>query len=529
MIRVNEIKLTLNESQKDLRCKIAKRLKVTENEILNYHIVRESIDARDQIMISYSVDVELACEICTKHLKNVSTSTSIQYEYPKKGNRQEEGEIVIVGFGPSGMYASLLLAQMGYAPYVVEQGEAVEQRVQSVENFFKKGILNPRSNVQFGEGGAGTFSDGKLTTRSKDHRSHKVLEELIRYGAHNSIAYEAYPHIGTDRLRNIVKRMREDIITMGGSVHFCKKLTDLRIKNHKISEVCIDGEWIRCKALVLAVGHSARDTFLLLNQHQIAMEAKSFAVGVRIEHPQSFIDVSQYKESVGHPKLGRASYRLTHTTKKGRGVYSFCMCPGGCVVASSSNPNGLVVNGMSEYARDKENANSAILVQVTPNDFGKGLFDGMYFQEQLEKKAFILGGSNYFAPAQYVHDYLKISMPDCKKVQPSYQPGVHFCDLHELFPAFINEALEEGLHAFDNKIKGFIQRYNAVLTGVESRSSSPVRIIRDKEQLHSVSCTNLYPCGEGAGYAGGIVSAAIDGLKIAEKIIQIHAPKYEFM
>ncbi len=419
------------------------------------------------------------------------------------------------------MFAALLLAEMGYCPLVLERGEDVDHRLQKVERFWKEGKLDPNCNVQFGEGGAGTFSDGKLTARTKDLRSHKVLETFVAFGAPKEILYTWEPHIGSDRLRMIVKRIRQRIIELGGEVRFSTQLHDLCIENGKITKIKANEEWITCKALILAIGHSARDTFSVLEQHSVKMEQKSFAVGVRVEHPQAMINQAQWKRFADHPKLSAASYRLTHTTSTGRGVYTFCMCPGGSVVAGASQLGGVVTNGMSDYARDKENANSAILVQVHPNDVGKHILDGIRFQQNLEQKAFEAGGKNYYAPAQLIKDFMN-DVPSTKpgEVLPTYRPGIRLCALSSVLPPFVYASIQEALPVFDHKLHGFLYP-DAILTAVETRSSSPIRLLRHSETLESVGCAYLYPCGEGAGYAGGIVSAAIDGLRCAEKIIQV--------
>lgn len=525
MIRVNQIYLTLDEEKEQLKEKVAHKLRMPIEDILDMQIYRESIDARKQeVRFSYTVDVNVRNEKKYIRYKDVMETPKLDYDYPVPGVMKGNGKVIVAGFGPAGMFAALLLAQMGYCPYVVERGGNVDERVLKVEDFWEHGTLDQTCNVQFGEGGAGTFSDGKLTTRSKDLRSRKVLEEFVKFGAPEEILYQAYPHIGTDLLRGIVKKMREEIIRLGGEVHFHAQLTDFQMEVGQITSVKVNEEWTDCAAVLLAIGHSARDTFTLLKEKQLAMEAKAFAVGVRIEHPQTLINEAQYKTFANHPKLKAAEYRLTHKTVDGRGAYTFCMCPGGSVVASASEENGIVVNGMSEHARDKENANSAILVNVGPDDFGHDILDGVHFQRQLEQKAFQMGQGNYRAPAQLVKDYLA-NIPSTKigNVQPTYQPGVTLCDLHELFPSYINDALEEAILAFDRKLKGFAMG-NAIMTGVETRSSSPLRILRDHECLQSETLSNLYPCGEGAGYAGGIVSAAIDGLRCAEKIIETFAP-----
>lgn len=521
MIRINQLTLPLDKELSFLLDKAADKLRIPKEQIQELRIVKESVDARKHdVRFRYSVDVVVPDEERFLRFNDVVLAPDMTYVYPKMGALQRKHPIIVVGFGPAGMFAALLLAQMGYCPLVLERGGDVDERVCKVEAFWKDGSLDESCNVQFGEGGAGTFSDGKLTTRSKDLRSFKVLEEFVKFGAPKEILYEAHPHIGTDLLRDIVKRMRKEIIALGGEVRFHAQMDEIQVENNKITAVKVKDAWLPCDAVVLAIGHSARDSFAMLAQKNITMEAKSFAVGVRIEHPQVLVNQAQYKEFATHPKLKAAEYRLTHTTTSGRGVYTFCMCPGGSVVASASSQGKLVINGMSEHARDKENANSAILVQVHPSDYGENILDGVKFQEALEKKAFEIGGGNYHAPAQLVKDFLS-HQPSFSIgcVQPSYLPGVTLTNLHDIFPEYIQDALREGILAFDRKLKGFAME-DAIMTGVETRSSSPIRISRNTDSLASVCVDNLYPCGEGAGYAGGIVSAAIDGLRCGEKIIE---------
>lgn len=523
MLRIQQIKLTLSESLDQLPDKIIKKLHISSEDLLSWRIYRESLDARraTDVHFTYCIDCRVKHEeqVLRKHFKDVSRVQEYHYAYPKKGVIGLTHRPVVVGFGPAGMFAALLLAQMGYCPLVIERGQCVEDRVRRVEDFWQNGKLDPQSNVQFGEGGAGTFSDGKLTTRSKDLRVHKVLEELVRFGAPQDILYTAHPHIGTDLLRDIVKRLREEIIALGGEVRFSSCLQDLIIEQGELRGIVVNDEEIPVDQLILSIGHSARDTYRLLHARGVTMHPKAFAIGARIEHPQTLINEAQYKTLCGHPRLSAAEYRLTHTASNGRGVYTFCMCPGGSVVPSTSMEGGVVVNGMSEHARDRENANSALLVQIRPEDYGEHALDGIAYQEALEKKAFVLGGGAYRAPAQRVEDFLKHRASTAMgSVQPSYALGVTPCDLHEVLPAYVTSAMEEAITAMDHRLKGFAMG-DAVLTGVETRSSSPVRLERGKEDLQSLSVSGLYPCGEGAGYAGGIVSAAIDGIRCAEQII----------
>lgn len=523
MIRVHEIKLNIHQSKEEIPSLLLKKLHIKKEDLLSYRIFKESIDARkkDMIYFTYCIDCEVRNEemLLKKASSHYQKTPNYQYQSPKHGNTPITHRPIIIGFGPAGMLAALLLAQEGYCPIVYERGACVEKRIEDVEKFWTKGILNEITNVQFGEGGAGTFSDGKLTTRVKDLRSYKVLEEFVKHGAPEEILYEANPHIGTDRLRSLVKEIREVIIRLGGELHFESKVEQFEITNNKLTSLYVNDTWVPCENVIVAIGHSARDTFHVLHKSNVDMSAKAFAVGVRIEHDQQFINKNQYGSFFENPKLPVASYRFVHTANNGRGVYTFCMCPGGVVVPSSSSQGELVVNGMSEYARDQKNANSALLVQVSPDDFGNDAMDGIHYQEALEKKAYQLGGQSWKAPAQKVEDYLQKKVGNLDHtIQTSYAIGTTPCNLHDLFPSYINEALMDGILAFDRKMKGFAS--NAVLTAVETRSSSPVRINRDKESLESLNIQGLYPCGEGAGYAGGIVSAAIDGLRCAEKIIE---------
>lgn len=523
MIRIHQCKLSIDQPIQQLKKVILKKLKIKEQELINYYIFKESIDARDQsqVYFNYCVDCEVVDEqkVLKKGMKDISLTPLLEYQFPVCGEKELKHRPIVIGFGPAGIFAALLLAQMGYSPIVFERGECVDKRFQSVQDFWEKGILNPSSNVQFGEGGAGTFSDGKLTTRVKDLRSRKVLEEFVRFGAPKEILYEAHPHIGTDLLRGIVKRIREEIISLGGEVHFESMVDDFEIKEDKICSIHVNDTWYPCEQVILAIGHSARETFMKLYEKKVNMQAKAFAIGARIEHKQSFIDQAQFKKFAGHPRLGAAEYRFVHKAQNGRGVYTFCMCPGGTVVPSSSSFQKVVVNGMSEHARNQENANSALLVQVSPQDFGTHPLSGMQFQEQLEEKAFHMGGGTYKAPAQLVEDFLQNkASTHSKEINPSYSIGVTYCNLQELFPKEITEALIEGILDFDRRIPGFAK--SAVMTAIETRSSSPIRILREDDTLLSSNVIGLYPCGEGAGYAGGIVSAAIDGLRCAEKIIE---------
>ena len=527
MIRVSQIKLGIDEQQELLPQKMAKKLKIKASDIVSYSIFKQSIDARfkGRIDFVYTVDVKTTqdeTQLLAKKLPDVSKTPDFAYQLPVAGVRACTKRPVIIGFGPAGIFAALILAQAGYQPIVLERGEAVDSRVKSVDEFWNAGILNTESNALFGEGGAGTFSDGKLTTRVKDLRGRKVLEALVAAGAPENILYEAHPHVGTDRLRDVIKRIREKITALGAEVRFNTCVTDFLIEDGAIRGVKTKaGQTINTPHVILAVGHSARDVFETLLARQVALEAKPFAVGVRIEHPQALIDRDQYKEFAGHPRLGAASYRLTHKASSGRGVYTFCMCPGGVVVPSASAAGYLVTNGMSYHARDGANANSALIVTVTPDDFASSSpLAGIKFQKVLEEKAFELGGSNYKAPVQLVGDFLENrASKGLGEVMPTYFLGVKLANLNELFPPYISDALKEGIMALDQKLKGFAMD-DAVLTAVESRTSSPIRVVRDGQTCASVSTKGLYPAGEGSGYAGGIVSAAIDGIKCAEALMR---------
>ena len=549
MLRISQIKLSLNESVDRLPVCIAKALKVKDLKLKNWHIVKESADARKKpdIKFIYTVDYEAENEdiLLKKAAKikglNLVKAPNTSYEVPSlKSDMSDEERPVIVGFGPCGMFAALVLAEAGARPLVLERGRRVEKRTIDVEHFWETGELDASSNVQFGEGGAGTFSDGKLTTGIKDVRIAKVNSEFIAAGADYSIAYKQMPHIGTDVLRDVVKNIREKIISLGGEIRFgsCvagietentvknaesdKRLTALIIKNEDTGET----ERIMCESAVFAIGNSSRDTFRMLYNAGVHMEAKPFSVGVRIEHPQVVINESQYGAGVNDTegRLGAAAYKLSYHCTDGRGVYTFCMCPGGVVVGAASEEGGVVTNGMSYFARDGENANSALLVDVRPEDCGADedgkTLAGIDFQEKLEKAAYELGGGGYIAPVQTLADFLKISASDksYESVQPTYRPGVRYADLTECLPSFVTDAIREALPQMALKLREF-DMAASIMTGVETRSSSPVRIPRNKEKMQSINVCGIYPGGEGAGYAGGIMSAAVDGIKIAEKII----------
>lgn len=526
MIRVSAIRLSINDDIDKLPYKVSKVLNINPKEIIDLNIFKESIDARrkGKIDFIYTVDVSVNNEKKifkrTKN-KNVSITPNLEYKYPKPGEIIMDKRPIVIGMGPGGLFCGLILAQMGYRPFILERGEDVDNRSKTVAKFWKTGALNLESNVQFGEGGAGTFSDGKLTTRIKDPRCRKVLEELIKSGSPQEIMYSFKPHVGTDILKSVVKNIREEIKRLGGQIVFNAKVTDLKIKDGKILGVEINNDQIiDGEAIVLAVGHSARDTFEMIYERGVDIIQKPFSIGVRIEHPQAIINKAQYKEYANHKRLGAADYRLTYHSSNGRSVYTFCMCPGGTVVAAASENGRVVTNGMSQHARDKTNANSALLVSVVQEDFeGHHPLAGMHFQRKWEEKAYILGGGGYVAPAQLVGDFLEnTASKNFGSVRPSYEPGVKLTNINDCLPDYVTEAMREAIINIDKKLKGFGME-SAVMTGVETRSSSPIRIVRDSETLESINIKGLYPAGEGAGYAGGIVSAAVDGIKIAEKIV----------
>lgn len=512
MIRLKDIKIKEDISNEDILKLACKKYKIKD--IINWHIYKKSIDARkkDNIFYNYTIDVEC------KNEKNIKNVEYVEKEKIKeiKVNRKNVYKPVIIGAGPAGLFAALTLAQNGIKPIVIEQGKKVEERKLDVDNFRKCGKLNTLSNVQFGEGGAGTFSDGKLTTGIHNSLCKKVLQEFHNFGAPEQILYINKPHIGTDNLINIIKNIREEIIKLGGEFLFNEKVTDFEIENNKIKAV-ICSKKIETDTVILAIGHSARDTFEKLYEKGLKMEPKNFSVGVRIEHKQEMINKSQYSENT-KLKLPPAEYKLAYHGKE-RSCYTFCMCPGGVVMASSSEEKTIVTNGMSTFARDGENANSAILVNVIPSDFeSDSPLAGIYFQKDLEEKAFILGGNNYYAPIQRVEDFLENKKSThIGDIKPTYLPGITLSNLNEILPEFVAQTLKEGIIYFDKKIKGFANK-DAILTGVETRSSSPVKIVRDENLVSNVK--GIYPCGEGAGYAGGIMSAAVDGIKCAIKVLE---------
>jgi uncharacterized FAD-dependent dehydrogenase len=531
MIRISQIKLPIKHTQEDLIQAIAKALKQPSKKIKDYSIVKKSIDARkDDIKYIYTVEVTITLEakendemvISRSKNVNVTLTEKSRYEFTPTGTRKLTHRPVVVGTGPAGLFAALLLAKNGFGPLVVERGYQVSKRVETVEHFWKTNELNTECNVQFGEGGAGTFSDGKLNTLVKDanHRYRLVMETFVQFGAPEDILYLNKPHIGTDKLRHVVENIRNEIIRLGGEVRFGTKLTDLLIEDEKLYGIELDHkERIPCEVLIPAIGHSARDTFSMFLQRGLTLSPKAFAIGLRIEHKQSKISLSQYGKDYIH--LPTADYKLTHQTMNGRGVYSFCMCPGGFVVNASSETGHLAVNGMSNYKRDEDNANSAIVVTVQPEDFGShDPLSGIAFQRNWEKAAYAAGKGS--VPVQLFGDLLRNrDSVTIGNVTPNIKGEYRLTNLSACLPGEVMEALKEGILAFDRKIKGFADE-EAVLSGVESRTSSPVRIHRNDVLESNIG--GIYPCGEGAGYAGGITSAAIDGIKVFEAIAGCYMP-----
>lgn len=527
MIRLNEIKMPLGTTELEVRKEVSKILKIKESNIKDFSLARRSIDSRkkDNIFLVYSANIETDLNeenVIAGFLPNKAFITQ-KYEYVLPENkRKSKFRPIVVGFGPAGMFAALTLAKAGLSPIVFERGGDVDSRTKSVNTFWTEHTLDTESNVQFGEGGAGTFSDGKLTTGIKDPRCREVFIQFAKFGAPQEILYSATPHIGTDKLKTVVKNLREEVIRLGGEVKFNTKLTDLIIANGALQGVSYEDETgsydIETDAVILAIGHSSRDTFEMLYNKNFEITQKPFSVGTRIEHPQEHINKAQYGQFYNSPLLPNADYKLACHPVHGRGLYTFCMCPGGTVVVASSEEGGMVVNGMSEYARDKENANCALLVGIEPPFQSDHPLAGMYLQRKIERKAFKEGGSDYTAPAQLLGDFLK-NEPTKKFgfVNPSCPTGVAPSDLRRILPHKVTETIAGAIQDFDNKLNGF-NLYDAVLTAPESRSSSPIRILRN-EFYQTTKVQGIFPSGEGAGYAGGIVSAAVDGIKCAEVII----------
>ena len=533
-VYLQNLRKELDATDESFAASCCKKLGIPKDALIRVRIVRQALDARKKQDIFYCIHAELTLSdaaakrvLKDPRLKAEPVNETAE-ETPAFGTKQPQGRIIVAGLRPAGLFAALTLAENGYRPLVIERGRPIEERVKDVETYWSGRGKNPDpdSNVAFGEGGAGTFSDGKLTTRIRDPHIDGVLRDLIVSGAPEEIAYLAKPHIGTDRLRTVVKNLRTRIEKAGGEVRFSAKLTDFRMRDGAICEVQVrEGDretWEPCAALLLAIGHGARDTARMLFEKGVAMAPKAFAIGVRAEHPQSLINASQYGPMASHPRLGAAEYRLTARSGE-RGVYTFCMCPGGQVVASASGPEQVVVNGMSNFARDGKNANAAVVVQITPEDFGPHPLDGLRYLDRLERDAFLSGGGDGTAPASTVGAFLRgeVSGPSLS-VEPTYRPGVRYTKLSDCLPDFVTAGIRDGLRAFGRQLKGYDME-DAVLTAVESRTSSPLRILRDAA-MESVSHKGLYPIGEGAGYAGGIVSAAVDGRKAAEAVMRIYAP-----
>jgi uncharacterized FAD-dependent dehydrogenase len=531
MLRLTELKLALGQGATAIPAAILERLGVGADELVDYAIVRRAHDARRKSAIAtvYSVDVTLRneAEVLARFPadRRVQPAPDTTYRFVAHAPEPLGPRPLVIGAGPCGLFAGLLLAQMGFRPTILDRGKAVRERTKDTWGLWRRGVLNPESNVQFGEGGAGTFSDGKLYSQIKDPRrlGRKVLTEFVRAGAPSEILTEAKPHIGTFRLVTMVESLRATIEALGGEYRFESKVEDLDIAispdgERRVRGVVLQGgEHIQADHIVLAVGHSARDTFQMLHDRGVNIEAKPFSIGLRIEHPQSLIDRARFGPCAGHPDLGAADYSLAHRCSNGRTVYSFCMCPGGTVVAAASEPRRVVTNGMSQYSRKERNANSAIVVGITPADYPGHPLAGVALQRHWESRAFVAGGETYAAPGQRVGDFLA-GRPSTElgAVTPSYRPGVHLTDLSACLPDYAIDAIREALPAFGRQIPGF-DAADAMLTGVETRTSSPVRIGRDKD-FESLNTRRLYPAGEGAGYAGGILSAAVDGIKVAEAV-----------
>ncbi len=526
MLRLTEIKLPLNHPEDDLKAAILARLGIAADELIGYSIFRRGFDARklSAIQFVYTLEVEVRDETALLERLNkvphISPAQDTAYHFVAQAPKDLTERPIVIGTGPCGIFAGLILAQMGFRPIILERGKAVRERTKDTFGLWRQGNLDPESNVQFGEGGAGTFSDGKLHSQIKDpkHYGRKVLTEFVKAGAPPEILYVSKPHVGTFRLVGVVETMRHTIEQLGGEIRFQSKVADIVIDNGQVRGVVLaSGERIASNHVVLAVGHSARDTFKMLHSRGVYMEAKPFSIGFRIEHPQSLIDRARFGRNAGNPQLGAADYKLVHHCTNGRSVYSFCMCPGGTVVAATSEEGCVVTNGMSQYSRNERNANSGIVVGITPQDYPGDVLAGVAFQRQWEQRAFELGGKNYCAPAQLVGDFLAgRASTALGSVEPSYTPGVHLTDLSTALPDYAIAAIREAIPAFDKQLKGFALG-DAVLTGVETRTSSPLRIKR-REDFQSMNIAGLYPAGEGAGYAGGILSAAVDGIEVAEAV-----------
>jgi hypothetical protein len=527
MIRLTEIKLPLDHGESAIQDAIEAKLGINSDQVLSFNIFKRGYDARkkSKILLIYTLDVliENEAELLEQFISDphVKVTPDMEYKFVAKAIENQTERPVVIGFGPCGLFAGLVLAQMGFNPIIVERGKEVRERTKDTFGFWRKRTLNTESNVQFGEGGAGTFSDGKLYSQVKDpqHYGRKVIEEFVAAGAPEEILYVSKPHIGTFKLVTMIEKMRASIIELGGEIRFSTRVDDVHMENDQITGLRLsNGEEIKSRHVVLAVGHSARDTFEMLYERGVYMEAKPFSVGFRIEHKQAMIDEARFGKNAGNPILGAADYKLVHHCKNGRTVYSFCMCPGGTVVAATSEEGRVVTNGMSQYSRAERNANSAIVVGIDPErDYPGDALAGIRLQRELESAAYVLGGENYDAPAQKIGDFLKGREPsEIGEVKPSFTPGIHLTDISKALPDFAIEAIREAIPAFEKKIKGF-STPDGLLTGVETRTSSPVCIKRGKD-YQSINLRGFYPAGEGAGYAGGILSAGIDGIKVAEAL-----------
>lgn len=514
MLKINNLKIRKDISNYEVFQIAINKNHILETDVLNWYISKKSIDARkkDDVHYTYSLNIEVKDEHKYAHIEKIKKMDFYKIDI----KRNSSVSPIIVGAGPAGLFTALTFVENGFRPIIIEQGQKVEDRKQTVDNFLKTGKLNTLSNVQFGEGGAGTFSDGKLTTGINSPFCQKVLEYFVKFGAPEEILYLSKPHIGTDKLISIIKNMRNYIISNGGTFLFNEKVTDFEIIDNKIRAIYCSKK-IETDTVILAIGHSSRDTFETLYKKGINMEKKNFSVGVRIEHLQKQINEAQYG-MITKLRLPSADYKLAYHSPSGRSCYTFCMCPGGVVMASSSEENTIVTNGMSNFLRDGINANSAVLVNVVPEDFkDSSPLAGIYFQKDLEEKAFALGGKNYYAPIQRIEDFLKNKKSEfIGEVKPTYKPGTTLSNLNEILPDFVSNTLKEGILYFDTKLKGFANP-DSILTGLETRSSSPVKIIRNESYISNIH--GLYPCGEGAGYAGGIMSAAVDGIKCAISIL----------
>jgi uncharacterized FAD-dependent dehydrogenase len=526
MIQITELRLPINHVPQALEQAILERLKIPLHDLIRFEIFKRSVDARKNVELAliYTVHVSVKDEAAVLSQwsfdGHIKPAPDTGYHFVARAPELFDERPVVIGLGPCGLFAALVLAQMGFKPIVLERGKAVRERTQDTWGLWRKNILNPESNVQYGEGGAGLFSDGKLYSQIKDPQflGRKVIAEFIKAGAPAEIEYVAKPHIGTFRLVGVVERMREEIIALGGEVRFSSKVSEFLIDNGKLEGLRLeDGQTIATKRAILALGHSSRDTFAALHSAGVYLEQKPFSIGFRIEHPQSVIDRARLGPHAGNAIVGAADYKLVHHAKNGRSVYSFCMCPGGTVVAATSEPNRVVTNGMSQYSRNERNANAAIVVGISPEDYPGGPLAGIEFQRSIESKAFIMGGSNYEAPGSLVGDFLKGQVSqEFRSVLPSYKPGVHLTDLTQCLPEYAVLAIQDALPYFHQKIPGFSMN-DAVLTGVETRTSAPLRITRGLD-FQSLNVRGLYPAGEGAGYAGGILSAGVDGIKVGQAL-----------